>query len=106
VIRLLLVAALLAAIVGLAGRKYRRGRLRRAATTRAGSSVEEAIAVRRFDEIDDHLSGRWCHCGGFLERRGEGSRRVADRNFRIVRLSCQECETEAEVYFDTTAVLH
>jgi hypothetical protein len=78
----------------------------RAAATRAGSSLENAIAIRRFDEMDDHLRTRWCHCGGYLERRGEGTRDAGGRRYRTARLRCQECETDAVVFFDTTEVLH
>jgi hypothetical protein len=84
----------------------RRSALRRAALERAGSSVERAIAVRSFVEIDDHLARRWCHCGGYLERTGEGTRDAGGRRFRIARLRCQECEDAAEVFFDTTEVIH
>jgi hypothetical protein len=105
-LHLLLVAALLAAIVVMAGRRHRRRRLVRAAATRAGSSLENAIAIQRFDEMDDHLRTRWCHCGGYLERRGEGTRDAAGRRYRTARLRCQECEADALVFFDTTDVLH
>jgi len=105
-IQLLLVAALLAAIVVMAGRRQRRRRLVRAAATRAGSSLENAIAILRFDEIDEHLQARWCHCGGYLERCGEGTRDVAGRRYRTARLRCQECEADSLVFFDTTDLLH
>lgn len=81
-------------------------RLRRAAETRPGASPERAIYARSFTEIDAHLRGRWCFCGGFLERSGEGTREAGGRRFRVVRLSCQECETIDEVFFDTTDLLH
>jgi hypothetical protein len=105
-LHLLLVAALLAAIVVMAGRRHRRRRLRRAAATRAGSSLDTAIVVQRFDEIDAHLRARWCHCGGYLERCGEGTREVGGRRYRTARLHCQECDADALVFFDTTDVLH
>lgn len=105
-LQLLLVAALLAAIGAMAGRRLRRGRLRRAAVSRAGNQLETAIMVARFDEIDEHLRGRWCHCGGYLERCGEGTRETDGRRYRTARLRCQECEEEARVFFDTTDVLH
>jgi hypothetical protein len=105
-LQLLLVAALLAALVTMGARRYRRGRLLRAAATRAGASLENAIVVRRFDEIDEHLRARWCHCGGYLERCGEGTREVGGRRYRTARLQCQECEAEGVVFFDTTDVLH
>jgi hypothetical protein len=51
-------------------------------------------------------AGRWCFCGGYLERTGEGTREANGRRFRIARLACQECEALDEVFFDTTDVLH
>ena len=105
-LQLLLVAALLAAIVAMGRRRFRRRRLLRSAETRAGGSLENAIVVRRFDEIDEHLRARWCHCGGYLERCGEGTREAGGRRYRTARLHCQECEADAVVYFDTTDVLH
>jgi hypothetical protein len=106
VVSLLLTAAIVAAVVALARQRWRRSALRRAASERAGASAERAIAVRSFTEIDEHLARRWCHCGGYLERTGEGTRDAGGRRFRIARLRCQECEDAAEVYFDTTEVIH
>jgi hypothetical protein len=105
-ITLLMTAAIVAAVIAVARRRLRRSALRRAAAERSGASVDRAIAVRSFAEIDDHLGGRWCHCGGYLERTGEGTREAGGRRFRIARLRCQECEDPAEVFFDTTDVLH
>jgi hypothetical protein len=102
----LMALAVLAAVVVVWRRRRRRSTLRWAASRRAGASAEHAIAVRRFSEIDEHLADRWCHCGGYLERAGEGSREVGGRRFRIARLRCQECEEAAEVFFDTTDVVH
>jgi len=106
VISLALALVLVAAVVAVARRRLRRVRLRRAAATRAGASPELAIFVRSFTEIDDAVSGRWCHCGGYLERTGEGTRDAGARRYRIVRLLCQECEEAAEVFFDTTEIVH
>jgi hypothetical protein len=103
---LLLVAALVAAVTAVLLRRRRRRRLREAARTRPGASAELAIHIRSFAEMDEHLVQRWCHCGGYLERRGEGSRDVDGRRFRVARLECQECESVDEVFFDTTDLLH
>jgi hypothetical protein len=105
-IALLLAVTIVVAVVAVARRRARRAGLRRAAATRAGASPELAIGIRRFDEMDEHLGRRWCHCGGYLERTGEGSREHDGRRYRIVRLRCQECEEPAEVFFDTTDLVH
>src|SRR5436190_23576247 len=102
----LMTIAIVAAVVAVARRRWRRRALARAARERAGASPELAIVVRNFSEIDDHLGRRWCHCGGFLERTGEGTRELDGRRFRIARLRCQECDDPAEVFFETTHLLH
>ncbi len=104
---LLLVPVLVAAVVTLALRRRRRTRLRLAAATRPGASIDRAIPIRSYTEMDDHLEHRWCGwCGGYLERMGEGTRAGDGRRYRITRLRCQECERIEEVFFDTTDVLH
>lgn len=102
----LLALAIIAALVSVGLRRLRRTRLRRAARTRAGSSAETAIVVRSFTDMDDQLAARWCACGGYLERLGEGSRAIGERRYRIARLRCQECEELDEVFFDTTDLIH
>jgi hypothetical protein len=103
---LLFALVIVAALVATGLRRGRRVRLDRAAARRAGSSAERAIPVRSFGEIDDHLAGRWCRCGGYLERLGEGTREQGGTRLRVARLRCQECERVDEVFFDTTEVLH
>ena len=105
-IGLLLAVVIVAAVVAVGLRRLRRSRLRRAARTRAGSSAERAFHIRSYAEMDEHLARRWCHCGGYLERSGEGTRDVGARRFRVARLVCQECEDVEEVFFETTDVLH
>ncbi len=105
-ITILFVAAIVAALVSVGARRRRRARLARAARTRQGASVELAIPIRSYGEMDTYLSRRWCACGGYLERLGEGTREVSGRRLRVARLRCQECETMDEVFFDTTEVLH
>jgi hypothetical protein len=106
IIQLLFVAAIVAAVLAMGARRWRRASLRRAAETQPGASPDLAIHVRSYTEMDDHLAHRWCHCGGYLERTGEGSREASGRRLRIARLACQECERVTEVFFDTTDVLH
>ena len=105
-IGLLLAVTIVVAVAAVARRRFRRARLARAARSRPGASGELAIHVRSYGEVDDHLGRRWCACGGFLERTGEGSRVAAGRRLRVVRMVCQECERVDEVFFDTTDVLH
>lgn len=106
VVTLLLGVVLVAAVVAMARRRGTRRRLRREAAVRPGASPELAIWVRSFTEIDEHLGRRWCHCGGYLERAGEGTREQGGRRYRVARLRCQECDEPAEVFFDTTEVAH
>jgi hypothetical protein len=106
ILGLALALAVLAAVAAVGARRVRRARLRRQARTRAGATPDRAIAIRSFAEIDEHLARRWCACGGFLERRGEGTREIAGRRLRVARLACQECDAADEVFFDTTDVLH
>ena len=96
--------AILAAVFATGMRRLRRHRLRRAAAERPGVSPERAIAIQSYAEIDDHLARRWCICGGYLERAGEGTRVSDGRRFRVARLRCQECDRVDEVFFDTTEV--
>ena len=105
-IGLLLAVAIVVAVVAVGLRRLHRARLQRAARTRVGAGPDRAYHVRSFAEIDEHLGRRWCVCGGFLERTGEGTREVGGRRFRVARLVCQECERPEEVFFDTTDVLH
>jgi hypothetical protein len=103
---LLFSLAIIAAVIAVGLRRLRRSRLRRAAARRPGSSPELAIHIRGFGEMDEHLARRWCACGGYLERTGEGTRTGDGRRYRVARLRCQECEAVDEVFFDTTDVLH
>jgi hypothetical protein len=103
---ILFTLVILAAVAAVGTRRLRRARLRRAAATRPGSSLELAIYIRSYGDMDEHLAGRWCFCGGYLERTGEGTREAGARRYRVARLGCQECEAVDEVFFDTTDVLH
>ena len=102
---LLFAAVVTAALVAFGRRGLRRVRLRRRARSRAGASRERAIHIRSYTEMDQHLAGRWCHCGGYLERTGEGTHEMGDRRYRVARVRCQECEEPDSVYFDVTDLL-
>jgi hypothetical protein len=103
---LLLVLAIALAVGAMVRRRRSRARLDRLAGERPGSSAALAIPITTFDEMDDHLRLRRCACGGYLERRGEGSREVATRRYRVARLACLDCERVDEVFFDITDLLH
>jgi len=100
------VAAITAALIVLGGRRWRRNRLRNAARNRPGSMPDSAIFIRSYGEMEDHLNGRRCHCGGYLERAGEGPREIDGRRYRVARQRCQDCEEGYAVFFDVTDVLH
>src|SRR2546425_4155663 len=86
-------------------RRWRRMSLRRAAATRAGSSPDRAITIRSYAEMDEHLIRRWCMCGGYLERGGEGTRESGGRPVPGARLRRQEGEGGDQGFFDTTQLL-
>jgi len=87
-----------------------RGGLARRARARVrtgpGSSLETAILIRSFEQIDAAVRDRRCHCGERLRQTGEGAREVGGRRYRLARLACDECEEVTAVYFDVTDVLH
>jgi hypothetical protein len=105
VINLLFVLAIAAAVGALTIRRLRRRRLRTLAAQRPGAHPGNALAIRTFDEMDLHLRGRLCACGGTMELAGEGSRDLDERRFRVARLVCDECEESEVVFFDTTDLL-
>jgi hypothetical protein len=100
---LLLGIAVIAAVVAVGVRRWKRGRAQR---QRPGATIHRPVAVSRFDEIDAAVQGRTCWCGGVFVESGETSRLIGERRFRIVRLVCNECEREELMYFDVTAVFH
>ncbi len=104
VINLILVAAILAAVAVLAGKRWRQRQRRE---TRTGASIYNPIAVSRFDEIDAEIALRRCWvCEGAVKESGETSRNVGERRFRIVRLICNDCDRDDVVFFEVTAAFH
>ncbi len=102
---LLFVVAIVAAIGAMGYKRYRKKSRVRTAAQRLGASPDNAIYIRSFDEMDEHMRQRWCSCGGFLETTGEGTREADGRRFRVARMECHECEETTEVFFDTTDLL-
>jgi hypothetical protein len=102
---ILFVAAIVAAACALAARRIAKTRARRAASQGPGTSPEEAIPIRSFEEMDAALRRRRCLCGAFFTLAGEGTREVGQRRLRVARLTCDDCDESREVFFDTTALL-
>ncbi len=71
-----------------------------------GSSIERAIVVRSFDEIDRIVAARRCSCGRPLRPTGEGARQRGAQRFRLARLACDECEDEHVIFFDVSELVH
>jgi hypothetical protein len=102
---ILLVAAIAAAVIALGLRRSRAARARRAMRQGPGSSADDAIAIRSFEDMDAHLRRRRCTCGSFLTLAGEGTRVADGRRLRVARLACDDCDESIEIYFDTSALL-
>lgn len=103
-IALLMGAVIIAAVIAVGVRRWQSGR---AAGRHPGHTLERAIVVNRFDEIDAAVQYRRCaYCGGTQHEVGETSRTVGERRFRIVRLVCDECERDERVHFDVTEIFH
>ncbi|MCW5893884.1 MAG: hypothetical protein KIT14_25535 [bacterium] len=102
----LLALALLAALVATGVRRGRRVARERAAARAPGASIERAVAVTSFDEMDLVLARRRCPCGGAYALQGEGTRDAEERRYRVARLECRTCESTTAVFFDVTALRH
>jgi hypothetical protein len=96
---------LLAATVWVTRGWRARGR-RRLTASGPGSTIERAIPVRSFDDIDRLVAARRCACGHPLRSTGEGARQRGPQRFRLTRLACDHCEEETVVFFDVTELVH
>lgn len=103
IIALLLALAVLAAVAAVGLRSVRRLREER---RRPGATIDRAVVVHRFDEIDLWLAAQMCSCGSRMGLLGESSTTRGERRFRVARLRCPDCEREERMYFDVTAVFH
>ena len=99
------VVVLLAATMWVARRWRARG-ARRALASGPGTSMESAISVRSFEEIDRAVAARRCGCGEALRSTGEGARQHGLRRLRFARLACDECEEEHVLFFDVSDLVH
>ncbi|MCX8072752.1 MAG: hypothetical protein N3C12_09910 [Candidatus Binatia bacterium] len=101
---ILFTLAIVAAVVAMAARRWQERRARR---RRPGATIERAVVVSRFDEIDLTLDRYRCsRCGEPVQRVGEFSRTVGQRRFRVARVLCRGCANEERVHFDVTAAFH
>jgi hypothetical protein len=104
-ITILFVLAIVAAVGAMGAKRLRRARARRAASQGPGSSADQAIPIRSFEEMDAALRRVPCLCGAFFSLAGEGTREAGGRRLRVARLRCDDCDESREVFFDTTALL-
>lgn len=87
-------------------RGMRQRQARAATRTGPGTSIEQAVPVRSFEDIDRTVSTRRCQCGAGVHIVGEGTREAGDRRFRYTRLACDACEDEQLLFFDVTSIFH
>jgi hypothetical protein len=102
---ILFVIAIVAAVGAMAWKRIARARARAESLRGPGTSPDEAIAIRSFEEMDALLKRRRCACGSFLSLAGEGTRDVGGKRLRVARLQCDDCEESRELFFDTTTLL-
>jgi len=101
----LFVIAIVAAVWAVARKRWTKARVRQESLQGPGTSPEEAIPIRSFEEMDAALRFRHCHCGAYLRLAGEGSRESGARRLRVARMMCDDCEESREVFFETTSLL-
>lgn len=104
-ITILFVLVLVAAVVAMWLKRRAKAQARRASFAGPGMSPGEAIAIRRFDDMDEDLRRRHCLCGARFSLAGEGTRQVDGRSLRVARLYCDDCDESREVFFDTSTLL-
>ena len=103
---LFIAIALLLALAFSGRRVWLRRRLVRLMRALPGGKPESAIVIDSFSDIDDHVRGRRCACGGRFDVLGEGTHVVERTRLRVIRLECGTCERETEMYFDVTRLFH
>jgi hypothetical protein len=74
--------------------------------TGPGTSLDQALPVTSFDDIDRAVAARRCHCGAGVHTTGEGTRSIGEQRYRYARLECDACEDEQMLFFDVTAIFH
>ncbi len=101
---ILFTVAIVVAVVAMAARRWQ---ARHHGRQRLGATIERAVVVGRFDEIDATLDRYRCpRCGEAVQRTGEFSRSIGTRRFRVARVLCRGCGHEERVHFDVTAAFH
>lgn len=100
-INLILTIAIVAVLFALAVRMIQQ---RRADRSRPGGSMESAIPIEDYADIDVTVRTQSCPCGGRYSIRGEGPVTGTDRPLRTTHLECRRCNRERVIYFDLTAL--
>jgi hypothetical protein len=103
---LLFAAVVLVAATVWVMRGVRTRRARASLRRGPGTSLEDALPVTSFEQIDRMVAARRCHCGAGVHTVGEGTRAAGDRRFRYTRLECDTCEDEHWLFFDVTTIFH
>jgi len=101
-LQLFLAAAVLAALVAVGLRAWRRLGER----ARPGRSPRTALPVNQFGDIDMVVAAERCPCGSRFSLRGEGPLRGRDSSIRMARLECPRCARERVLYFDLREIVH
>ena len=69
-------------------------------------SENNPFGVRSFEQIDEEVRRRRCHCGGRYQTLGESSLGEPPLMLRAVRLECRFCEEIVRLYFDLSGLYH
>jgi hypothetical protein len=96
--------ALVASLV--ARRWYVVRRRQRIWARRPGFSSERPVAIRRYDELDEHTREARCSCGGTLRVRSEGGASTPAYNVRVVHTECARCEHNWDLFYDLSHLVH
>ena len=96
---LLFALVILLALTSLLWRKYQKTQNERLWNRQPGHSIETALKVSRFADIDTYLNSQRCHCGARMTTISEGSRNLGTTRIRVTRTECNRCEAELDFFF-------
>lgn len=100
----LLFAAAIVFALGVLG--WRRFRQRGVRAGLPGLTPERAIAIQRFDEIDEWVRRTPCRDGSRPNIVSEGSLSLDGKSYRVVHVECDSCADEFSLYFDQSGLLN